>query len=324
MTRTPDFIARETLDRELDWGRLIHAIEFELKQNRIIVPERHNHTITLPTGSGGSSGASAATANLLLMPAWISGKAIGVKLVSFFPGNREQGLPTIHATYILMNGETGAVQAVIDGDALTERRTAAASALAARHLARTDSRTLLVVGTGQLSVSVAEAHAHGRALQRIMIFGRSPDKAARVVDVLRKKGLPAEICKDVESGCRASDIISCVTSSTTPIVFGEWLRPGIHLDLIGSFSPALRESDDEAVRRARIFVDTRTGAMQSGDLCHPLANGSLRETDILGELADLVREPARGRLERSDITLFKSAGFALEDMAAALLAAGND
>jgi ornithine cyclodeaminase len=201
------------------------------------------------------------------------------------------------------------------------RRTAAASALAADFLARPDARVLAVVGTGQLAPELARAHAAVRPIERMVVWGRSPEKAARVAAALTDDGFRAEPVADLRAAVETADVVTCATLAVEPLVKGEWLRPGCHLDLVGSFTPAMREADHEAVRRARVFVDTREGALsEAGELVQGLAAGALTEDAIAGELADLCRGAVAGRQTASEITLFKSVGTALEDLVAAELA----
>jgi ornithine cyclodeaminase len=211
--------------------------------------------------------------------------------------------------------------AIIDGGELTARRTAATSALAARYLARTDAEELLVCGTGRLSLNLIQAHAEMRPLKRIHVWGRSAAGAEKTAAEARRLGLPAEAVTEIEAAARSADIISCATLSSQPLIHGDWLKPGAHLDLVGGFKPDMRETDDAAIRRARVFVDTRAGAMsEAGDIVQPLQSGVLLPEAIHAELSELVTGTKPGRLGDSDITLFKSVGAALEDLAGAILA----
>ncbi len=296
----------------LDWPALIEALQQAFARGAE-VPVRHHHRVEVP---------GEPDATLLLMPAWTPGEYIGVKLVGVFPGNAERGLPAVAGQYLLLDGRTGATLALLDGAELTARRTAAASALAARFLARPDARRLLLVSTGRLSEGLACAHASVRRYQRIGVWGRHPDKAEAVAARLREAhGLPAAAVIDLEAEARAADVISCATLSREPLIRGGWLAPGAHLDLVGGFTPEMREADDEAVRRAAVFVDTRAGAAkEAGDIVQPLAAGVLAAEDIRAELAELCRGAHPGRSSDAQITLFKSVGTALEDLAAAALA----
>jgi alanine dehydrogenase len=258
--------------------------------------------------------------SLLLMPAW-DAAAIGVKLVTVIPTAASRGGRTVEATYLLLDRTTGAPLALLDGEALTVRRTAATSVLAARALARTDPHTLLVIGTGRLAPWMLRAYAALLpSLQRLLVWGRSEAAAAAVATELRAEGVVVEVAQDRPAAVASADIVSCVTTATEPVVRGAWLRDGVHLDLVGGFTPEMRESDDSAIARARVVVDTRAGAMPTaGDLVQPLAAGVIAESHVLAELAEVLRGTVTVRRDARDVTLFKSVGHALEDFAAAQL-----
>jgi ornithine cyclodeaminase len=295
----------------LAWPALIEAIA-SMFTGDCVMPVRHHHNMEVPGESD---------ATLLLMPAWLPGHYMGVKMVSVFPDNATRALPAIFGTYLLSSGKTGEMLAVIDGGELTARRTAATSALAARYLARADAEELLVCGSGRLSLNLIQAHAEGRALKRIGIWGRDYDKAAHIAGQAQALGLDVVAVTDLETAVRSADIISCGTLSSTPLIKGEWLKPGAHLDLVGGFKPDMRETDDAAIRRAEVFVDTRAGALkEAGDIVQPLKSGVLTQDAIRAELSELVRRTKPGRGNDADITLFKSVGAALEDLAGAILA----
>jgi ornithine cyclodeaminase len=286
---------------------MIEGLEDLLRQGAE-APQRLNFDLATPGGGQGS---------LLVMPAWIPNELIGIKLVTFFPNNGAAGLPTISAAYLAFDGSTGQLKGVLDGDELTARRTAAASAVAAKRLARSDANRLLVIGTGQLSSKMVMAHASVRPLSAIEVFGRDPLKAEAVVTLLHQHGIKASVSEDLTSSVGSADIISCVTSATSPVLEGTWLKPGAHVDLVGGFRPDMREADGEVVRRASVFVDVRQGAVLAGDLAQPIAEGLLSESDIKADLTELVRGEHPGRSGAEEITLFKSVGHALEDLAAA-------
>ncbi|HLZ97648.1 MAG TPA: ornithine cyclodeaminase family protein [Steroidobacteraceae bacterium] len=257
---------------------------------------------------------------LLVMPAWRVGGCLGVKLVTVFPDNARRGESAVHATYALFDAATGMPLAVLDGTELTRRRTAAASALAARYLAPSGATRLLMVGTGGLAPHVIESHAVVRPIRSVRVWGRRIEAAEAVARGFADHPLEVEAVSDLQAAVRWADIISCATLSETPIVHGAWLRPGQHLDLIGSFTPAMREADDRALERAAVYVDTRGALAESGELLHGFASGAISTTDIRGELSELVRSTIAGRRSAEEITLFKSVGCALEDLAAAELA----
>lgn len=294
------------------------------------MPQRHHHTVVAPNGP------DSADATLLLMPAWtslVAGGAlgrIGIKVVTVFPDNGRQSLPSIFGQYLLLDGTTGAPLALLDGTMLTKRRTACASGLASRYLSRPDAASLLMVGTGALAPHLVRVHAKVRPITRIAIWGRDADKARHLAHELAES-LPAavgravmvEAVADRKSAVTEADIVSCATLSKTPLVEGDWLRAGQHLDLVGAYTPQMRESDDAAVRRAKLYVDTRAGALaEAGDVVQPLAAGTIEPGDVVADLFELSRRRKSGRApgERDAITLFKSVGAALEDLAAAELA----
>jgi ornithine cyclodeaminase/alanine dehydrogenase-like protein (mu-crystallin family) len=308
-------VSADDLARIFTFPRLIEALR-QAFQSPIAVPPRHHHVIERP-------GEPAAT--LLLMPAWTEpGGAesyLGVKIVSVYPGNAARSLPSILGTYLLLNGATGAPLAAIDGQALTLWRTAAASALAASYLARKDATRLLMVGAGALAPYLIRAHASVRPIADVQVWNRHADRAEQVAAAFAGASYTARATSDLEAAVRNADIVSCATLSSEPLVRGAWLKPGAHLDLVGGFTPKMRESDDDATRRSRVYVDTRAGALkEAGDIVQPLASGIVSESDIAGDLFDLCRDKVRGRQSADEITLFKSVGTALEDLAAARLA----
>jgi ornithine cyclodeaminase/alanine dehydrogenase-like protein (mu-crystallin family) len=260
---------------------------------------------------------------LLTMPAWQTGRSIGIKLATVFPGNSQQDRPSVHALYALFSGVDGSPIATLDGTELTRRRTAAASALAARFLARPDASRLLMVGTGALAPHIIDTYITARPITAVRIWGRDFRRAKAVADGFGDRAVDIGAVVDLEAGVRWADLISCATLATVPLVRGAWLRPGQHLDLIGSFTPAMREVDDAALARSRIYVDTREGALaESGELVQAIAGGVITGADIHGDLAALTRGTVSGRNSAEEITLFKSLGCAIEDLAAAELALG--
>ena len=290
--------------RALPWGALADALESAFVRGAE-VPLRHVHPLS-------------ASDVMLLMPAWDE-RLIITKLVTAIPGAPS----TVAATVLAVDRATGHPLAVLDGEAVTLRRTAAASALAARHLARPDATGLLVVGSGRLAGWMARAHAALHpGLRKVSVWGRRADAAQALARVLADEGLPAQAVppEGLPEAVRQAQLISCATTSALPLVQGDWLSPGTHLDLVGGFRPDMREVDDAAVRRARVVVDTRAGALaEAGDLVDPLARGVIGAEAIAGDLAGLLRREFSGRRHADEITLFKSVGTALEDLAATRL-----
>jgi ornithine cyclodeaminase len=307
------FFDEEAIDAALDFHLLVAELRTAFAGS-YTVPVRHHHAIEHP-------GKSEATH--LLMPAWTEGatpESLGVKIVNVFPDNSRTGLPSVQGLYVLMSGETGQPLAVMDGARLTAWRTACASALAASFLAAPDARHLVMVGTGALSPFVIRAHAAMRPIDTVTIWGRDPDKARDIADELDEDAFAVGIAENLEQAVGEADIVSCATLSQTALVQGAWLKPGAHLDLIGAYRPTMRESDDEAVRRARLFVDTRGGALkEGGDIVIPLEQGVITADKIEADLFDLCRGTVSFQRNPQDITLFKSTGTAIEDLAAAAL-----
>ncbi|HEX2113910.1 MAG TPA: ornithine cyclodeaminase family protein [Alphaproteobacteria bacterium] len=275
------------------------------------VPTRHHHTVVVP---------GRPDATLLLMPAWQVGRYMGVKIVTVFPSNAEKSLPSVMGAYALLSARTGEPLAMIDGRMLTLRRTACASALAAKYLARADASRLLMVGTGALAPHLVLAHAQVRPIKEVLIWGRTPQKAERLARNLTSRRMRVSATTDLEGAVRGADIISCATLSKEPLIRGEWLGEGQHVDLVGGFTPEMREADDAAIDKARVFVDTYAGTLkEAGDIVQPIRNGVLTRESIAGELAELTQGRVAGRRFHNQITLFKSVGTAIEDLAAAIL-----
>ncbi len=261
--------------------------------------------------------APSGTANhFLIWPAWQHGEALGIKLVTSFPDNAAGGLPTIQADYLLYDGKHGGPTAIIDGTAMTPWKTAADSALGARFLARADSARLLMVGAGVMAPHLIRAHLTVRPeMRHVEIWNRTPERAHSLAVDLAGEGLDATTVEDLEAAARAADVISCATGATAPLIHGAWLRPGTHLDLVGGFTPEMREADDEACRRARVYVDSRWFTIGCvGDLMAPMASGAITEDHVLGDLFQLCRGEVAGRESPQDITFYKNAGGAHLDL----------
>jgi ornithine cyclodeaminase/alanine dehydrogenase-like protein (mu-crystallin family) len=308
------FISPEDLDRLFTFPLVIDALH-DAFASGVNAPLRHHHTIEHAGG---------ADQTLLLMPAWskdVTSGHIGVKIVTVSPDNGKIALPAVMGSYILMDGATGAPEALIDGARLTLWRTSCASALAARFLAPEEPETLLIVGAGELAPFLARAHSSVRNYRRILIWNRSPANAEKVATGLRADGFDARATTDLDAAVPEADVISAATLSSEPLIKGTLLKPGTHMDLVGAFTPHMRESDDDCVRRASVFVDTYEGATkEGGDIVQPLASGVISEKDIKADLKALCTGKHAGRANTDEITLFKSTGAALEDLAAAILA----
>lgn len=259
---------------------------------------------------------------LLCMPAFDHQGAGAVKLSTVISENPSKGLPAIQAVIIVFSAD-GAPLAVLDGTIVTRLRTGAASGLASRYLSRTDSSHVAIIGTGALAPFMAAAHCAARPIRKVSVCGRSEERSNTTAAAIRElvaDGIDVVVAKSIEEAVRAADIVSCATSSSTPVIAGKWLKPGTFVDLVGSFSPAKREADDDVVSRSRIFVDTFDGALaEAGDILDPLARGVIDRHRIEGELADLACGRAHGRANSDEIIVFKSVGTAIEDLAVARL-----
>ena len=301
---------RENVASSLQYGILIEALR-KAFSSKITAPERVQHTIKNKNGSD---------ATLLLMPAWKIGEHIGIKIVSVFPENTTNNMNAVHANYFLVNANDGKPVAVMDGTELTLRRTACASALAADYLVNKNVDTLLMIGTGNLAPHMIKAHCVVRNYSRILIWGRNEEKAERLARSLNIKGKEILAKNDLKEALNDADVISCATLSQKPLIMGDWIKPGQHLDLVGAFTPDMAEADSKAVAMSKVVVDTYEGALsESGELINALKEGRIKKEHILSDLRELVLEEKKIRKDSNDITLFKSVGTALEDLAAAEL-----
>jgi alanine dehydrogenase len=298
-------ISASELAEAAPYRDIVEALRQGFRED-ITTPMRHHHN-------------TSDVATLLLMPAW-SKVFTGLKTVVIKTDNPALGLPTVIGSYLLIDNRTAEPVAMMDGTELTRRRTACAGALAADYLARKDASTLLMIGTGALSAHFVRAHAAMRPIRKVLLHNRTLEKAKDLAAELAKDGFEAHLVRDLEQAMAEADIISCATTSSTAIVRGQWLKPGTHIDLAGAYKPEMRETDGDTVARARVYVDTREGAeTEAGDLIQAVKEGKFRMENIQGDLFDLCRGKAAGRRNREEITLFKSCGTALEDLAAAAL-----
>ena len=304
------FFTADDLDAALDFPSLVDALA-QAFGGAYAAPKRHHHAI--------------GPATQLLMPAWSAnapapGAFLGTKIVSVFPGNGALGLPAVNGLYLLQSGETGLPLAVLDGTRLTHLRTAAASALAARFLARPDAGHLLMAGTGALAPWLIRAHACVRPIKRVTLWNHRRAGTERLAQVMTGSGFAIEIADDLPAAVAQADIVSCATLSPTPFIQGRWLRAGQHIDLVGAFNLEMREVDGEALRRARAYIDTPAALTEGGDVALALRAGEIDAAHVRGDLEALCRGTVGGRENADEITLFKSVGASIEDLAAAVLA----
>lgn len=300
-------ISAEDTVRALPFDALIDALRIGFR-NGAHTPQRHHHVV-----DAGSD------ASVLLMPSWTDGEYLGVKLVNVFPGNSSLGRPALSSAFVLASATTGEHLAVVDGNTLTQRRTVATSALAATYLARKDSKVHVVVGAGHVGSLAADAYRSAFGIRQVIVHDHVPAHAQRLVDSLRERGVDADVATDLRDAVAAADIVTCATLATEPLIRGDWLREGTHLDLIGSFRPTMREADDECLRRGTVYIDTWAALEESGDLIQPIDAGVLDRNAIAGTLPGLCRGDIAARRDRDQITVFKSVGSGLADLAAAAL-----
>jgi alanine dehydrogenase len=293
----------------LAWPRMLAALHAMLNEE-VAAPLRTNHPIAVP---------GEPSATLLLMPAWRTGRRLGVKLVTVYPGNAARNERAVGAVYVLFDASNGKPLALFDGEEITARRTAGASAYAANRLARAGARNLALLGSGRIARGLVEAHMQVRPIERVSLWSRTSEHAIAAAAAMAADGLPVTAVHDLERAVRDADIVSCATLSTEPLVRGAWLRSGVHLDLVGAFTAKMRETDDAAIARADlIVVDTRSAALtEGGDIVAAIASGAVDPSAVTAELADLARGAHPGRTHDDEVTVFKSVGFALEDLAAA-------
>lgn len=303
-------IDNKTIDSVLKYDRMLEALR-QIFISKFNMPVRHHHFYNRADGSENA---------LILMPAWTD-KYLGCKQVIVAPTNSNQNLPAIHALYTLFDSQTGVPLAIMDASKLTSVRTACTSALAASYLARKEAETLLVIGSGGVAKHLVQAHSVVRNYKEIYIWARNKEKAGELIEGLRNTGFNnVALATDLQEAIESADVISSATLSKDPIIKGEWIKEGTHLDLIGSHTPYTREADDEVIKKSSIFVDSREGALhETGELAIPIRTGILDPNSIKANLVELCTERHSGRQNQREITVFKSAGLAIEDLAAALL-----
>ena len=303
------FLDAATIRARLPWPRMLAALD-EALRSEVHAPLRVNHTIDVP---------GLPAASLLLMPAWRTGRHVGVKLVTVFPGNATHGGRSVSAVYVLFDATNGVPVATLDGEELTARRTAGASAYASRKLARRDAHRLVMVGAGRQCPSLISAHRHVRPIDQVEIWSRTQAHAEEKAADCVRAGIPARATSDLEGAVAQADIVSCATLSTSPLVLGRFIAPGTHVDLVGAFGRHMRETDDAAMQRADlIVVDERQAALvEGGDVVQAIASGAIDARKVVAELRDFARGTHPGRTRDEQVTVFKSVGFALLDLAAA-------
>ena len=292
-------VEKADVHRLLPYGELIDWFEASLRAE---APESAVMVRNEP-GDGGNQ--------FIALVGWQRKRLVAVKLVGVFPHNLRRSPPqaSVQGLVCTFSGETGAPLLVADGEAMTFRKTAADSALGARFLARPDAESLLIVGAGGLAPHMALAHCASRpSIRSVRIWNRTAERAVAVAADLSALGLPAEAVTDLDSAVAEHDIISCVTMSEQPLVKGRLLKRGAHLDLVGSYLPTMRECDEEAIARSRVFVNRRNGIESAGDLVHAVASGSFGWEDIEADAEDLCKGRHKGRVGADETTVYKNIG----------------
>lgn len=309
------FINAETIRSLLSYSALIQHFRNSLPLicSSVQSPIRQNYTID-PSSS------------LLLMPSWSTSPSlpyIGIKIVTAFAQNSARNLPGVNASYLLFDSSTGRTLATMDGTELTHWRTACVSALAAHFLVREGAEVLVMIGAGSLAPYLIRAHLVAiPSLKKVIIWNRSAQKAQDLAKKLREEetgDVSFEHRNCLEEIVALGDVVSCATSSESPLVKGSVLKAGAHLDLVGSFRPSMRECDDEAIRRGRVFVDCEAALVEAGELVGAFERRIISHADIAGRLLDLVEGEKGGRISSDEITVFKSVGSAVVDILASQL-----
>lgn len=298
------------IEQNTEFSELVKDIKAGFSNKKIIVPQRHHHDFPNPSVNAEST--------LLLMPAWNPSEEAGVKVVTVSPENGQFNLPSINGTYILLDAEKGTLKAILEAKSLTAKRTAATSALASYYLSKKDSSSLLMIGTGALSINLIKAHASVRPIKEVFVWGRNYDKAMAICDSLSNETFSIQAITNIEDKISDVDIVSCATLSKTPLVLGNLLKSGQHIDLVGAYRKDMREADNDTIKKASVYVDTYEGGLkESGDIVIPLQDGIISEQDIKADLFEMCSDVKEGRISTQEITVFKSVGHALEDLIAA-------
>jgi ornithine cyclodeaminase/alanine dehydrogenase-like protein (mu-crystallin family) len=306
MNQVP-FISNDFINSNTNYKELVSELRQAFSANTVIVPQRHHHDFP--------NSQEALDSSMLLMPAWDPNDKCGVKIVTISPNNGKYGLPTIEGVYLYFESQKGQLQAILEAKSLTNKRTAAASALASDILSRKNAKSLLMVGTGALSTNLIEAHASVRAIEKVYVYGRDFQKATHVANSFTNSSFTIEPVQSIKETISEVDIISCATLSKDPLIEGKWLSAGQHLDMVGAYKVDMREADDEVLLRSSVFVDNMSSAIkETGDLAIPLMAGTIEKEDIRADLFSLCATRHRGRTKQDEITFFKSVGHALEDL----------
>lgn len=294
------------MERHTHFPTLVEHLRLAFAKDQVHVPNRHHHNY--------KSGSEENT--LLLMPAWQEGNDLGIKIVTVNPNNGPTNLATIQGTYLLMDANTGIIKAELEAKSLTNKRTAASSALASKYLSNPQSSKMLIMGNGALLPDMIRAHSSVRPISKIWVWGRDNNKVNKKIESFDFDEIEIVAIKDFEEIIKEVDIVTCITSSVKPLLNKKHLNEGQHIDLVGSYKPNMQEADAEIFRYTSTFMDTANACLESGDLLIPLQSGILQK-DQIKDLSYLCKTSQLARKDEKEITVFKSVGYALEDLVAA-------
>jgi ornithine cyclodeaminase/alanine dehydrogenase-like protein (mu-crystallin family) len=300
MTRTPPFITQDDAAGRLDWRDAVTA----LKVGHFRPKARIADTFLGP-----------AMATMMTRSAWIEGLGYGAKPFTVFDANAARGLPTVQGAMLVFDNDDGHLRAIVENRLVTDYKTAADSVLGASQLARPDSRHLLVVGAGAVAASLVQAYTSVLPeIEEVTVWARRPEQAQALVKTMGAVQARITVATQLQDAVGRADIIATTTMARQPVIFGNWVRPGAHVDLIGAYKADMREADDALMARACLFVDSRETTAHIGELLIPIASGAITADSVLGDLYDLVRPGARRRRSDDEITVFKNGGGAHLDL----------
>lgn len=307
----------DSMASRLDYDVLIPALRSGMATEAVVPPRQH---YALDEGPGADQEA-AKDATLLVMPAW-NREFLGVKLVDVFPANTAHGRPALSSAYVLADGRTGTHLALLDGGELTRRRTVGTAALGASLLSREDARVHLIVGTGHIGSAVPDAYRSVRpSIETTLVADpHNPAAAEALAASLTARGTHAEAVTDLPSAVGGADLITTATLAAEPVIRGEWVSPGTHVDLIGSFRPVMREADPALFARSTVFVDHPVALTEAGEIVTALAEGALTEDEVHTGFAQLCAAPGPRARAADEITVFKTVGTGRTDLLAAVTA----
>lgn len=296
-----EFLTHERAAGRLDWQGAVAA----LRQGHLL-PRAEIRDVFL----------GPATGTMMSRSAHIPGLGYGAKTFTVFDGNTARGLPTVQGAMLVFDDDTGSLRAIVESRLVTEYKTAADSVLGASLLARPDSRHLLILGAGTVAASLVRAYtAVLPQLERVSIWSRRPEQAQALIAGIAGIGAELAAVADLEPAVAGADIVAAATMARQPVIRGDWVRPGTHVDLIGAYKADMREADDALMARAALFVDSRDTTLgHIGELMLPIASGAITADSVLGDLYDLVRPDARRRQSAQEVTVFKNGGGAHLDL----------